>query len=178
VRSEGVALARPISSSRRFRRPSGAADGNPLRSMGVGGPAGWSQYAGASSAAARAHSGRRISAMRCHSGVDSCSGDSANPRLWQVLQCVGADKLILIVGYGPQHGGGTGIDSVDQREFSMHFGGVGAEFADRVLRRREAICYEIVSRRGSIRSSRRPAAVMDGWYEKAEGVTKHAALRL
>src|SRR5260370_37090452 len=95
-------------------------------------PGGWSQYAariigGGSSRIVATD----ILAMDAIPGVDFVQGDFREPAvLEQVLQCVGADKVDLVLSDMAPHM--AGIDSVDQPG-STHLGRLGIEFAERVL---------------------------------------------
>jgi len=125
-RSRAVFKLAQIQDAERLLRPG-------IRCVDLGSaPGGWSQYAariiggGASRIVAT-----DILPMDAIPGVDFVQGDFREPAvLEQVLQCVGADKVDLVLSdMAPNM---AGIDSVDQPR-SMHLAELALEFADRAL---------------------------------------------
>jgi len=125
-RSRAVFKLAQIQETERLLRPG-------IRCVDLGSaPGGWSQYAariigGGSSRIVATD----ILAMGAIPGVDFVQGDFRETAvLEQVLQCVGADKVDLVLSdMAPNM---AGIDSVDQPR-SMHLAELALEFADRVL---------------------------------------------
>jgi len=163
-RSRAVFKLAQIQETERLLRPG-------IRCVDLGSaPGGWSQYAariigGGTSRIVATH----ILAMDAIPGVDFVQGDFREPAvLEQVLQCVGADKVDLVLSdMAPNM---AGIDSVDQPR-SMHRG-VGAGVRGSSLGPWRRFAFEIVSRSG-IRSDHQgcPQPLWTGGDEKAEGVT-------
>jgi 23S rRNA (uridine2552-2'-O)-methyltransferase len=124
-RSRAVFKLAQIQESERLLRP-----GTRLVDLGAA-PGGWSQYA------ARIVGGKsRIVAtdilpMDAIPGVEFVQGDFREEAVvTQVLQCVGADKVDLVLSdMAPNM---SGIDAVDQPR-SMHLAELALEFADQVL---------------------------------------------
>jgi 23S rRNA (uridine2552-2'-O)-methyltransferase len=124
-RSRAVFKLAQIQESERLLRP-----GTRLVDLGAA-PGGWSQYA------ARIVGGKsRIVAtdilpMDAIPGVEFVQGDFREEAVVsQVLQCVGADKVDLVLSdMAPNM---SGIDAVDQPR-SMHLAELALEFADQVL---------------------------------------------
>jgi len=124
-RSRAVFKLVQIQESERLLRP-----GTRLVDLGAA-PGGWSQYA------ARIVGGKsRIVAtdilpMDAIPGVEFVQGDFREEAVvTQVLQCVGADKVDLVLSdMAPNM---SGIDAVDQPR-SMHLAELALEFADQVL---------------------------------------------
>jgi 23S rRNA (uridine2552-2'-O)-methyltransferase len=124
-RSRAVFKLAQIQESERLLRP-----GTRLVDLGAA-PGGWSQYA------ARIVGGKsRIVAtdilpMDAIAGVEFVQGDFREEAVvTQVLQCVGADKVDLVLSdMAPNM---SGIDAVDQPR-SMHLAELALEFADQVL---------------------------------------------
>ena len=124
-RSRAVFKLVQIQESERLLRP-----GTRLVDLGAA-PGGWSQYA------ARIVGGKsRIVAtdilpMDAIPGVEFVQGDFREEAVVsQVLQCVGADKVDLVLSdMAPNM---SGIDAVDQPR-SMHLAELALEFADQVL---------------------------------------------
>jgi 23S rRNA (uridine2552-2'-O)-methyltransferase len=124
-RSRAVFKLAQIQESERLLRP-----GTRLVDLGAA-PGGWSQYA------ARIVGGKsRIVAtdilpMDAIPGVEFVQGDFREETVvMQVLQCVGADKVDLVLSdMAPNM---SGIDAVDQPR-SMHLAELALEFADQVL---------------------------------------------
>ena len=124
-RSRAVFKLAQIQESERLLRP-----GTRLVDLGAA-PGGWSQYA------ARIVGGKsRIVAtdilpMDAILGVEFVQGDFREEAVVsQVLQCVGADKVDLVLSdMAPNM---SGIDAVDQPR-SMHLAELALEFADQVL---------------------------------------------
>ena len=124
-RSRAVFKLAQIQESERLLRP-----GTRLVDLGAA-PGGWSQYA------ARIVGGKsRIVAtdilpMDAIPGVEFVQGDFREEAVvTQVLQCLGADKVDLVLSdMAPNM---SGIDAVDQPR-SMHLAELALEFADQVL---------------------------------------------
>jgi 23S rRNA (uridine2552-2'-O)-methyltransferase len=124
-RSRAVFKLAQIQESERLLRP-----GTRLVDLGAA-PGGWSQYA------ARIVGGKsRIVAtdilpMDAIAGVEFVQGDFREEAVVsQVLHCVGADKVDLVLSdMAPNM---SGIDAVDQPR-SMHLAELALEFADQVL---------------------------------------------
>jgi 23S rRNA (uridine2552-2'-O)-methyltransferase len=94
-------------------------------------PGGWSQYAARISGGTSRIVATDILPMDAIAGVEFVQGDFRETSvLDQVLQCVGADKVDLVLSdMAPNM---AGIDSVDQPR-SMYLAELAIEFADRVL---------------------------------------------
>jgi len=123
-RSRAVFKLAQIQASERLLRPG-------MRCVDLGAaPGGWSQYAARILGPGRIVA-TDILAMDPISGVDFVQGDFREEAvLEQVLQCLGADKVDLVLSdMAPNM---AGIDAVDQPR-SMHLAELALEFADRVL---------------------------------------------
>jgi 23S rRNA (uridine2552-2'-O)-methyltransferase len=94
-------------------------------------PGGWSQYAAKIIGGKSRIVATDILPMDAIAGVDFVQGDFRDEAvLEQVLQCLGADKVDLVLSdMAPNM---AGIDAVDQPR-SMHLAELAIEFADRVL---------------------------------------------
>src|SRR5450631_2885325 len=113
-RSRAVFKLAEIQESERLLRPG-------IRCVDLGAaPGGWSQYAARIIGGTSRIVATDILAMDAIPGVDLVQGDFREPAvLEQVLQCVGADKVDLVLSdMAPNM---AGIDSVDQPR-SMHLG--------------------------------------------------------
>ena len=161
-RSRAVFKLAQIQASERLLRPG-------MRCVDLGAaPGGWSQYA------ARILGPGRIVATDILSmdpipGVEFVQGDFREEAvLEQVLQCLGADKVDLVLSdMAPNM---AGIDAVDQPR-SMHLAELALEFADRVLAPGGDLLCEIISRR-RLRSDHQghPQPLWTGYDQKAEGL--------
>jgi 23S rRNA (uridine2552-2'-O)-methyltransferase len=123
-RSRAVFKLAQIQASERLLRPG-------MRCVDLGAaPGGWSQYAARILGPGRIVA-TDILAMDPIPGVDFVQGDFREEAvLEQVLQCLGADKVDLVLSdMAPNM---AGIDAVDQPR-SMHLAELALEFADRVL---------------------------------------------
>ena len=123
-RSRAVFKLEQIQASERLLRPG-------MRCVDLGAaPGGWSQYAARIVGPGRIVA-TDILAMDPIPGVDFVQGDFREEAvLEQVLQCLGADKVDLVLSdMAPNM---AGIDAVDQPR-SMHLAELALEFADRVL---------------------------------------------
>jgi 23S rRNA (uridine2552-2'-O)-methyltransferase len=123
-RSRAVFKLEQIQASERLLRPG-------MRCVDLGAaPGGWSQYAARILGPGRIVA-TDILAMDPIPGVDFVQGDFREEAvLEQVLQCLGADKVDLVLSdMAPNM---AGIDAVDQPR-SMHLAELAVEFADRVL---------------------------------------------
>ncbi len=123
-RSRAVFKLAQIQASERLLRPG-------MRCVDLGAaPGGWSQYAARIVGPGRIVA-TDILAMDPIPGVDFVQGDFREEAvLEQVLQCLGADKVDLVLSdMAPNM---AGIDAVDQPR-SMHLAELALEFADRVL---------------------------------------------
>ncbi len=123
-RSRAVFKLEQIQASERLLRPG-------MRCVDLGAaPGGWSQYAARILGPGRIVA-TDILAMDPIPGVDFVQGDFREEAvLEQVLQCLGADKVDLVLSdMAPNM---AGIDAVDQPR-SMHLAELALEFADRVL---------------------------------------------
>jgi 23S rRNA (uridine2552-2'-O)-methyltransferase len=123
-RSRAVFKLAQIQASERLLRPG-------MRCVDLGAaPGGWSQYAARIIGPGRIVA-TDILAMDPIPGVDFVQGDFREEAvLEQVLQCLGADKVDLVLSdMAPNM---AGIDAVDQPR-SMHLAELALEFADRVL---------------------------------------------
>src|ERR1700726_3884482 len=144
VRSEKVGARARYSSWRRSKRRSGCSGREfaasiwaLCRAAGASTPRASSAPGGGTQSAGRITGGRSrivatdILAMDAIPGVDFVQGDFREPAvLEQVLQCVGADKVDLVLSdMAPNM---AGIDAVDQPR-SMYLAELALEFADRVL---------------------------------------------
>jgi 23S rRNA (uridine2552-2'-O)-methyltransferase len=123
-RSRAVFKLAQIQASERLLRPG-------MRCVDLGAaPGGWSQYAARILGPGRIVA-TDILAMDPIPGVDFVQGDFREEAvLVRVLQCLGADKVDLVLSdMAPNM---AGIDAVDQPR-SMHLAELALEFADRVL---------------------------------------------
>jgi 23S rRNA (uridine2552-2'-O)-methyltransferase len=123
-RSRAVFKLAQIQASERLLRPG-------MRCVDLGAaPGGWSQYAARIVGPGRIVA-TDILAMDPIPGVDFVQGDFREEAvLERVLQCLGADKVDLVLSdMAPNM---AGIDAVDQPR-SMHLAELALEFADRVL---------------------------------------------
>jgi 23S rRNA (uridine2552-2'-O)-methyltransferase len=123
-RSRAVFKLAQIQASERLLRPG-------IRCVDLGAaPGGWSQYAVRILGPGRIVA-TDILAMDPIPGVDFVQGDFREEAvLEQVLQCLGADRVDLVLSdMAPNM---AGIDAVDQPR-SMHLAELALEFADRVL---------------------------------------------
>jgi len=123
-RSRAVFKLAQIQASERLLRPG-------MRCVDLGAaPGGWSQYAARIVGPGRIVA-TDILAMDPIPGVEFVQGDFREEAvLEQVLQCLGADKVDLVLSdMAPNM---AGIDAVDQPR-SMHLAELALEFADRVL---------------------------------------------
>jgi 23S rRNA (uridine2552-2'-O)-methyltransferase len=123
-RSRAVFKLAQIQASERLLRPG-------MRCVDLGAaPGGWSQYAARILGPGRIVA-TDILAMDPIPGVDFVQGDFREEAvLEQVLQCLGAGKVDLVLSdMAPNM---AGIDAVDQPR-SMHLAELALEFADRVL---------------------------------------------
>lgn len=123
-RSRAVFKLAQIQASERLLRPG-------IRCVDLGAaPGGWSQYAARILGPGRIVA-TDILAMDPIPGVEFVQGDFRDEVvLEQVLQCLGADKVDLVLSdMAPNM---AGIDAVDQPR-SMHLAELALEFADRVL---------------------------------------------
>ena len=123
-RSRAVFKLAQIQASERLLRPG-------MRCVDLGAaPGGWSQYAARILGPGRIVA-TDILAMDPIPGVEFVQGDFREEAvLEQVLQCLGADKVDLVLSdMAPNM---AGIDAVDQPR-SMHLAELALEFADRVL---------------------------------------------
>ena len=123
-RSRAVFKLAQIQASERLLRPG-------MRCVDLGAaPGGWSQYAARIVGPGRIVA-TDILAMDPIPGVEFVQGDFREEAvLAQVLQCLGADKVDLVLSdMAPNM---AGIDAVDQPR-SMHLAELALEFADRVL---------------------------------------------
>jgi 23S rRNA (uridine2552-2'-O)-methyltransferase len=123
-RSRAVFKLAQVQASERLLRPG-------MRCVDLGAaPGGWSQYAARILGPGRIVA-TDILAMDPIPGVEFVQGDFREEAvLEQVLQCLGADKVDLVLSdMAPNM---AGIDAVDQPR-SMHLAELALEFADRVL---------------------------------------------
>jgi 23S rRNA (uridine2552-2'-O)-methyltransferase len=124
-RSRAVFKLAQIQETERLLRPG-------IRCVDLGAaPGGWSQYAARIIGGTSRIVATDILPMDAIPGVDFVQGDFREPAvLEQVLQCVGADKVDLVLSdMAPNM---AGIDAVDQPR-SMYLAELALEFADRVL---------------------------------------------
>jgi 23S rRNA (uridine2552-2'-O)-methyltransferase len=124
-RSRAVFKLSQIQESERLLRPG-------MRCVDLGAaPGGWSQYAAKIIGAKGRLVATDILPMDGIPGVEFVLGDFREPEvLQQVLQCVGSDKVDLVLSdMAPNM---AGIDAVDQPR-SMYLAELALEFADRVL---------------------------------------------
>jgi 23S rRNA (uridine2552-2'-O)-methyltransferase len=124
-RSRAVFKLAQIQETERLLRPG-------IRCVDLGAaPGGWSQYAARIIGGASRIVATDILAMDAIPGVDFVQGDFREAAvLDQVLQCVGADKVDLVLSdMAPNM---AGIDAIDQPR-SMYLAELALEFADRVL---------------------------------------------
>jgi 23S rRNA (uridine2552-2'-O)-methyltransferase len=124
-RSRAVFKLAQIQESERLLRPG-------MRCVDLGAaPGGWSQYAARIIGDTSRIVATDILPMDAIRGVDFVQGDFREAEvLEQVLSCVGADKVDLVLSdMAPNM---AGIDAVDQPR-SMHLAELALEFADRVL---------------------------------------------
>jgi 23S rRNA (uridine2552-2'-O)-methyltransferase len=124
-RSRAVFKLAQIQESERLLRPG-------IRCVDLGAaPGGWSQYAARIIGGASRIVATDILPMDAIPGVDFVQGDFREAAvLEQVLHCVGADKVNLVLSdMAPNM---AGIDAVDQPR-SMYLAELALEFADRVL---------------------------------------------
>ncbi len=124
-RSRAVFKLAQIQESERLLRPG-------MRCVDLGAaPGGWSQYAARIIGGSSRIVATDILAMDAIPGVDFVQGDFRETAvLEQVLDCVGADKVDLVLSdMAPNM---AGIDAVDQPR-SMYLAELALEFADRVL---------------------------------------------
>src|ERR1700733_11254219 len=124
-RSRAVFKLAKIQETERLPRPG-------IRCVALGAPpGGWSQYAARIIGGASRIVATDILAMDAIPGVDFVQGDFREAAvLEQVLQCVGAGKVDLVLSdMAPNM---AGIDAVDQPR-SMYLAELALEFADRVL---------------------------------------------
>jgi 23S rRNA (uridine2552-2'-O)-methyltransferase len=124
-RSRAVFKLAQIQQAERLLRPG-------IRCVDLGAaPGGWSQYAARIIGGSSRIVATDILAMDAIPGVDFVQGDFREAAvLEQVLQCVGADKVDLVLSdMAPNM---AGIDAIDQPR-SMYLAELALEFADRVL---------------------------------------------
>jgi 23S rRNA (uridine2552-2'-O)-methyltransferase len=124
-RSRAVFKLEQIQTTEKLLRPG-------IRCVDLGAaPGGWSQYAARIIGSNSRIVATDILPMDAIVGVDFVLGDFREPHvLEEVLQCVGADKVDLVLSdMAPNM---AGIDAVDQPR-SMYLAELAMEFADRVL---------------------------------------------
>lgn len=124
-RSRAVFKLAQIQQAERLLRPG-------IRCVDLGAaPGGWSQYAARIIGGSSRIVATDILPMDAIMGVDFVQGDFRDADvLEQVLQCVGADKVDLVLSdMAPNM---AGIDAIDQPR-SMYLAELALEFADRVL---------------------------------------------